>query len=258
MTQEERALAFTGLHRKGDPVVLYNIWDAGSARCVAEAGAKALATGSWSVAAAHGFPDGQKIPLQLLVEIAREIAAAADLPLSVDFEGAYSEDPAQGAANVGQLIDAGAIGINFEDQVVGKGGIHATDRQVARIRAIRDMAERQNVPLFINARTDLFLQESDPARHGDLIDQATARARAYAGAGASGFFAPGLADVDLIGRLCSASPLPVNVMMKPGAPDIATLAAAGVGRISYGPFPYRAMVAWLRGEAEKVYGGAAK
>ncbi|HXV31199.1 MAG TPA: isocitrate lyase/phosphoenolpyruvate mutase family protein [Sinorhizobium sp.] len=258
MTQEERALAFAALHRKGTPIVLYNIWDAGSARCVAEAGAGALATGSWSVAAAHGFPDGQKIPLALLVEIAREIVAATDLPLSVDFEGAYSEDPAQGAANVAQLIDAGAVGINFEDQVVGKGGIHAIDRQVARIRAIRDMAERQGIPLFINARTDFFLQESDPARHAGLLDEAIARAKAYAGAGASGFFAPGLADVDLIARLCAASSLPVNVMMKPGAPDLATLAAAGVGRVSYGPFPYRAMIAWLRGEAEKVYGGAAK
>ncbi|OHV73223.1 isocitrate lyase/phosphoenolpyruvate mutase family protein [Ensifer sp. LCM 4579] len=258
MTQEERALAFAALHRKGDPVILYNIWDAGSARCVAEAGAKALATGSWSVAAAHGFSDGQKIPLPLLVEVAREILAASDLPLSVDFEGAYSEDPAQGAANVAQLIDAGVIGINFEDQVVGKSGIHPTDRQVARIRAIREMAERQSVPLFINARTDLFLKESDETRHQDLIDEAIARAQAYAGAGASGFFAPGLADADLIGRLCAASPLPVNVMMKPGAPDVSTLAAAGVGRISYGPFPYRAMIAWLRGEAEKVYGGGGK
>lgn len=254
MTQEERALAFAALHRKGEPVVLYNIWDAGSARCVAEAGAKALATGSWSVAAAHGYGDGQKIPLALLIETVREIVAAIDLPLSVDFEGAYSEDPAQGAANVAEVIDAGAIGINFEDQVVGRGGLHPSDRQVARIRAIRDMADRQGVPLFINARTDLFLQESDVSLHAALVDEAIARARAYAGAGASGFFAPGLVEADLIAKLCAASPLPVNVMMKPGVPELSILASAGVSRVSYGPFPYRAMIAWLRGEAEKVFG----
>ena len=254
MSQEERALAFGALHRKGDPVVLYNIWDAGSARCVAEAGAKALATGSWSVAAAHGYGDGQKLPLPLLLETVREIVAATDLPLSVDFEGAYSEDPAQAAANVAQVIDAGGIGINFEDQMVGRGGVHPIDKQAARIRAIREMAERQGIALFINARTDLFLQESDAARHAALMEDAIARAEAYADAGASGFFAPGLADRDLIARLCAASPLPVNVMMKPGAPDIATLAAAGVGRVSYGPFPYREMIARLRSEAEKVYG----
>ncbi|PST27110.1 isocitrate lyase/phosphoenolpyruvate mutase family protein [Mesorhizobium plurifarium] len=258
MSQEERARAFAALHRKGNPVVLYNIWDAGSARCVADAGAKALATGSWSVAAAHGYADGQRLPLPLLLETVREIVAATDLPLSADFEGAYSEDPAQAAANVAQVIDAGAIGINFEDQVVGKGGIHPVDKQAIRIRAIRDMAERQGVPLFINARTDLFLQESDSTRHAALMEDAIARAKAYAEAGASGFFAPGLADGDLIARLCAASALPVNVMMKPGAPDIAALAAAGVGRVSYGPFPYRAMIAWLRGEAEKVYGSGGK
>jgi 2-methylisocitrate lyase-like PEP mutase family enzyme len=254
MSQEERALAFGALHRKGDPVVLYNIWDAGSARCVAEAGAKALATGSWSVAAAHGYGDGQKLPLPLLLETVREIVAATDLPLSVDFEGAYSEDPAQAAANVAQVIDAGGIGINFEDQMVGRGGVHPIDKQAARIRAIREMAERQGIALFVNARTDLFLQESDAARHAALMEDAIARAEAYADAGASGFFAPGLADRDLIARLCAASPLPVNVMMMPGAPDIATLAAAGVGRVSYGPFPYREMIARLRGEAENIYG----
>jgi len=120
------------------------------------------------------------------------------------------------------------------------------------------MSERQSVPLFINARTDLFLQESDEARHASLLDQAIDRAKAYADAGASGFFAPWLIDADLIARLSAASPLPVNVMMRPGAPDLATLAAAGVARVSYGPFPYRAMMAWLRAEAEKVYGRAAK
>lgn len=257
MNQQEKALAFGALHRKGYPVVLYNIWDAGSARCVAEAGAKALATGSWSVAAAQGFGDGEKIPLALLLEIVRRIVGATDLPLSVDFEGAYSDDPAGGAANVAQLIEAGAIGINFEDQVVGKGGVHAMDKQASRIRAIREMADRRGIALFINARTDLFLQESDATRHAGLLDEAIARARTYAEAGGSGFFAPGLADAGLIGRLCAASPLPVNVMMKPGAPDLATLAAAGVGRVSYGPFPYRAMIAWLGNEAQKVYEGAA-
>ncbi|MDX1126332.1 isocitrate lyase/phosphoenolpyruvate mutase family protein [Sinorhizobium medicae] len=258
MSQEENALAFEALHRKGDPVILYNIWDAGSARCVAEAGAKALATGSWSVAAAHGYTDGQKLPLPLLLETVREIVAATGLPLSVDFEGAYSEDPAQAAANVAQIMDAGCIGINFEDQVIGKGGVHPIDGQAARVRAIREMAERRGVRLFINARTDLFLREGDAERHTALMEDAIARAEAYADAGASGFFAPGLADETLIARLCAASPLPVNVMMKPGAPDIARLSAAGVGRVSYGPFPYRGMMAWLRGEAEKVYASAGK
>lgn len=253
MNQTEKATEFAALHRKGDPVVLYNIWDAGSAKAVAEAGAKALATGSWSIAAAHGFGDGEKVPLALLVDIARLIVGSTELPVTVDFEGAYSDDPATGAANVSRLIDVGAIGINFEDQVVGKSGVHAVEKHAARIRAIREMADRRGVPLFINARTDLFLQESDAARHAGLVDEAIARGKAFAEAGASGFFVPWLVDEGLIAKVCAASSLPVNVMMRPGAPDLKTLAGAGVARVSYGPFPYRAMMEKLKQEAEAVY-----
>ncbi|KOF19881.1 phosphonomutase [Ensifer adhaerens] len=253
MNQTEKATEFAALHRKGDPVVLYNIWDAGSAKAVAEAGAKALATGSWSIAAAHGFGDGEKVPLALLTDIARLIVSSTELPVTVDFEGAYSDDPATGAANVSRLIDVGAIGINFEDQVVGKSGVHAVEKQAARIRAIREMADRRGVPFFINARTDLFLQESDAARHAGLVDEAIARGKAFAEAGASGFFVPWLVDEGLIAKVCDASSLPVNVMMRPGAPDLKTLAGAGVARVSYGPFPYRVMMEKLKQEAQAVY-----
>ncbi|NVD37590.1 isocitrate lyase/phosphoenolpyruvate mutase family protein [Ensifer sp. HO-A22] len=253
MNQTEKAAEFAALHRKGDPVVLYNIWDAGSAKAVVEAGARALATGSWSIAAAHGFGDGEKVPLALLIDIARLIVVSTELPVTVDFEGAYSDDPATGAANVSRLIDAGAIGINFEDQVVGQSGVHALEKQAARIRAIREMADRRGVSLFINARTDLFLQASDAAQHAGLVDEAIARGKAFAEAGASGFFVPWLVDADLIAKVCAASSLPVNVMMRPGAPDLKTLAAAGVARVSYGPFPYRAMMEKLKQEAQVVY-----
>jgi 2-methylisocitrate lyase-like PEP mutase family enzyme len=253
MNQVEKAKAFAQLHRKGDPVVLYNIWDAGSAKAVAEAGAKALATGSWSVAAANGYGDGQEFPLLQLVDIARAIVAATDLPVSIDFEGGYAEDAAEVALNVGRVIDVGAVGINFEDQVVGGSGLHTLEAQAARIKAIRATAEQKGVPFFINARTDLFLKLSDPVRHAPLVDEAIERAAAYAEAGASGFFVPGLSNPDLIGRVCEAVALPVNIMMRPGVPEVRTLAGLGVARVSYGPGPYRAMIEWLKGEAAKVY-----
>lgn len=252
----DKAKAFGALHRKGDPVVLYNIWDAGSAKAVAESGAKALATGSWSVAAAQGYPDGEAIPLDQLVTTVRQITAATDLPLSVDFEGAYSTEPDKAAANVARLIEAGAIGINFEDQVVGGSGLHSAEAQAARIRAIRAMASSRGVDLFINARTDLFLKEPDATKHAGLIEEAIARGAAYAAAGASGFFVPLLLDPALVTKVAAASSLPVNILLKPGAPDIATFAKAGVGRISYGPFPYRAMIEWLKGQAGGIYAPA--
>lgn len=254
MSQIEKAKAFRALHRKGDPVVLYNIWDAGTAGAVAAAGAKALATGSWSVAAANGYADGEAIPRDALVAVARSVVASTDLPVSIDFEGAYSADPKQAAANVALLMDLGAVGINFEDQIVGGEGIYPVEDQTARIRAIRATADERGLPFFINARTDLFLKASDDGQHADLLDEAIARAHAFAEAGADGFFAPWLVDKTLISQLCEASPLPVNIMMRPGAPGIAELAACGVSRVSYGPGPYRAMIAWLKGEAAKIYG----
>ncbi|MFL5018995.1 MAG: isocitrate lyase/phosphoenolpyruvate mutase family protein [Rhizobium sp.] len=253
MNQIEKAKAFDALHRKGDPVVLYNIWDAGTAKAVADAGAKALATGSWSVAAAHGYADGEKLPMSVLVETAKSITAVIDLPLSVDFEGAYSAEPEGAAANVAKLVEVGAVGINFEDQVIGGGGLYPAERQVARIRAIRAMAERKGIPFFINARTDLFLAESDLSKHAGLVDEAIERGKAYAAAGGSGFFVPGLIDPALIEKICAASPLPVNIMMRTGAPDVKALAKLGVGRVSYGPGPYRSMMEKLKQEAAAIY-----
>ncbi|MBX4929685.1 isocitrate lyase/PEP mutase family protein [Rhizobium binae] len=254
MNQTEKARVFGALHQKGNPVVLYNIWDAGTAKAVAEAGAKALATGSWSVAAAHGFADGEKLPMSVLVETAKSITDFVDLPLSVDFEGAYSAEPEGAAANVARLVEVGAVGINFEDRVVAGEGLYPVESQAARIRAIRAMADAKNVPFFINARTDLFLAESDLAKHAGLVDEAIERGRAYAAAGGNGFFVPGLIDPGLIEKICAASSLPVNVMMRAGAPDAKTLARLGVGRISYGPGPYRSMMEKLKQEAAAIYG----
>ena len=131
---------FAALHVPGDPVVLYNIWDVGSARAVAAAGAKALATGSHPVGDASGFGDGQKVPLDFAFANARRIVEAVGLPLSVDFEGAYSADPDEGAANVARLAETGAVGCNFEDQVIGGEGVHPLDLQVRRIAAMRKAA----------------------------------------------------------------------------------------------------------------------
>src|SRR3954447_14670221 len=128
---------FSALHISGDPVILYNIWDVGSAIAVVAAGAKALATGSHPVADANGFPDGQKVPMELAFANAKRIVEAVDLPLTVDFEGAYSTDLEEGGGNVARLKATGAVGCNFEDQVIGGEGLHPLDLQIKRIAAIR-------------------------------------------------------------------------------------------------------------------------
>lgn len=250
-TSSDKARAFAALHRPGDPVVLYNAWDAGSARAVAEAGAKAIATGSASVAAAHGFQDAEKLPLELALANAARVAGAVELPVTIDFEGAYAEEPEAVAANIKRLADTGAIGCNFEDQVIGGEGLHPVDAQAARIRAARSAV---GPGFFLNARTDIFLKTRAATHEPAAIDEALARARAYAEAGASGFFVPGLVDLDQLARICSASPLPVNFMAFPGGPEAASVAAAGVARISHGPFPYKLAMKALKEAAEAIYG----
>jgi 2-methylisocitrate lyase-like PEP mutase family enzyme len=242
---------FAALHVAGDPLVLFNAWDAGSAQAVAKAGAKAIATGSASVAMANGFGDGQEVPIEFALANARRIVEAVDLPVTVDFEGAYSDDPVEGARNIARLAETGAIGCNFEDQVVGGEGLHPIPIQAARIAAAR---EAVGSGFFINVRTDLFLKAPQETHDAAMLDEAIARARAYADAGASGFFAPMLGDLELLRRLCAESPIPVNFMTYPGCPANAEVAATGVARISHGPFPYMALMGQLEDAARAAIG----
>lgn len=234
--QRQRARAFAALHVKGTPLILFNIWDAGSAKAVVEAGAKALATGSWSVAAAQGFDDAEAIPMIDAVANLKRITATVELPVTFDFEGGYAVEPADVADNVAWVTAGGGIGINFEDQVVGGEGLHTIADQSARIAAIRT---RTGDDFFINARTDIFLKASPETHDAAMVDTAVARGKAYADAGASGFFAPGLMDEALIERLCSAVAIPINIMAFPGVPDAKRLGELGVARVSHGPGPYR-------------------
>ncbi len=239
--------AFAALHVPGDPVVLYNIWDAGSARAVAAAGAKALATGSHPVGDASGFGDGEKVPLEVVFDNAKRIMAAVDLPLTVDFEGAYSVDPKAGADNVARLAETGAVGCNIEDQVIGGEGVHPLKAQAKRIEAIRLAVGSQ---CFINARTDLYLKTQ--VHDAALVDAVIERGKAFADAGASGFFVPRLADARQVERIVRDVPLPLNLIAFPGAPSKKEWANAGAARISHGPFPHRALMAKLEEMAREA------
>jgi 2-methylisocitrate lyase-like PEP mutase family enzyme len=252
MDQREKAKRFAELHVAAAPLVLYNAWDAGSAKSIRDAGAKAIATSSWSVAAAHGYGDGEAIPIGFAEQIVGRITATVDVPVTVDFEGGYSEDDGALAANISRLLDLGVIGINFEDRIVKGSGLYSVDRQARRISAIRQAAEQKGINLFINARTDVFFENEDAVQ---AMDEALDRAKAYAVAGASGFFAPGLVNDALIGQISQSVALPVNVMVMEGVPSNSRLSELGVRRISYGPIPYiRAMTA-LKQEAKATQKG---
>jgi len=238
---------FVKLHVPGNPLVLFNAWDPGSAAAVAKSGAKAIATGSASVSMANGFGDGQEVPLDLALANAERIVRSVELPVTVDFEGGYAEEVEILAENGSRLAATGAIGCNFEDQVVGTDRLYAIEDQAARLAALR---KGVGDTFFINLRTDLFLKAPAESHDAELADQAIERGRAYADAGANGFFIPGLADLSLVEKICGMVRLPVNAMHLPGGPTRAQWASAGIARVSHGPFPFMAMQDWLTGEAK--------
>src|SRR5579859_7568809 len=162
--QKTKAEQFAALHKKGDPVILFNAWDPGSAKVVAGAGAKAIATGSYSVASAFGFADGETTPLDLVLDNCRRIVGAVDVPVTLDFEGGYASDADGVKRNIAKVIEAGAIGVNFEDQVMGAKSLHPISAHAARVAGARAAADAAGLPFFINARCDAFLL-SDRTTH---------------------------------------------------------------------------------------------
>lgn len=225
---------FAALHDPARPLVLVNVWDAGSARVAADAGAVALATGSWAVAAAHGRDDGEELPLALALDNIRRITAAVDIPVSADIERGYGDSPDEVATTVAAFMKAGAVGINIEDALTETTRRTAADN-AARIRGIR---ARVGGRLWINARTDVFFQTA-PEQHEAAIGEVIERSHAYKEAGADSLFVPGLTQARLIKKLAESSSLPINIMSTSSA-DVTASTGLGACRISMGPGPYLA------------------
>lgn len=241
---------FRALHVPGDPLVLFNIWDAGSARAVAAAGAKAIATGSYGVAGARGSSDGENLSLDEALDNLSEILAVTELPVSIDMEAGYGADAAAVGRSVARAQAAGAAGINIEDRRPGETALLPVEEAAARIAAAAATG------LFVNARCDEFRGRDAAADRDALVSATLERARAYADAGAAGLFVPFLSDPRCIAAICEASPLPVNILWTKPCGDRAALAALGVARISHGHQPWAAAMAWLGEQAAAVLGGA--
>ncbi len=220
--RSQEADAFHALHR--DLLILPNAWDAGSARVIQDAGAKAIATSSAACAWAHGFADGHHFPIAKLITIVEEMARVVSVPITCDAEAGYADTPEGAAENIRALVGAGAVGINLED------GKQPHELHLRKIEAIRAGAEREGVNLFINARTDVILKQLVPPERA--IAETLKRGAAIKVAGASGLFVPGINSVDDIAAIVSGVDLPLNVMARPGAPNAAGLRELGVKRLS--------------------------
>jgi 2-methylisocitrate lyase-like PEP mutase family enzyme len=229
---------FHQLHQDG-LLILTNVGDAAGARIVEQLGSKAVATSSAAVAWAHGYPDGNALPLERLISTVESIARLISVPLSVDIEAGYSDDLTRVAEVIDAVIAAGAVGINIED------GASPPELLVRKIEIARQVASRRNVKLFINARTDVYLKSLVPAE--DRVAETLKRAALYQAAGADGLFAAGVTAEYEIAALCQGTPLPLNVLGLPGLPSPEELKALGVRRLSAGSriaeFLYGAMSA---------------
>jgi 2-methylisocitrate lyase-like PEP mutase family enzyme len=230
---------FRELHAPGRLLILANAWDAGSARLIESCGAPAIATSSAAVAWAHGYPDGDALPPQMLTRTIEEIVRVIRVPLSVDSEGGYASEPEQVGEHIRAFVDAGAVGINLED------GIGDTDLLCAKIEAAKRAAVRAGVDLFVNARIDVLLHNLVPREQA--LEETLARAERYRNAGCDGIFVPFLTDSTEIRTVVRAiDPLPLNVLAMPGLPSAHELQALGVRRLSAGAAIARAAMSATR------------
>jgi 2-methylisocitrate lyase-like PEP mutase family enzyme len=250
-----QSAAFRALHAGPDVLILPNVSDAGGARLMESLGAKAIATTSSGLAWAHAWPDGDTLPVEIHAAAIRQIERAVKLPITVDAEGGYGQDPAAVAEAVARLIDAGAVGINLED------GSETPDATRAKIGAIKSAAARAGVDLFVNTRTDVFLRGLAPGRE---VEETLIRAGLYADSGADGLFTPGATDPAAIKAIAEAVALPLNIMAWPGLAPINELAALGVRRLSAGAAIAQAVWGltrrlgdgFLRGDMGELFAGA--
>ncbi|MGO1072607.1 isocitrate lyase/PEP mutase family protein [Lysobacter sp. CA199] len=223
--QTDLAARFHELHHDG-LLLLANAWDAGSARLIESLGAAAVATTSAGVAWSHGYPDGDLLPVRRLVATVADIARAIRVPLTVDAEGGYSDDPAAVAETVSGLIDVGAVGINLED------GGSDPDLLCAKIEHIKRASARLGVALYLNARTDVYLRGLAPPER--RVEETLARAARYRAAGADGLFVPGLTDQASVRTIAAEAGLPLNLLARAALPAADELQRWGVRRLSAG------------------------
>jgi 2-methylisocitrate lyase-like PEP mutase family enzyme len=219
------------LHRKGDPVVLPTVWDAWSAHTAVAAGFSALTIGSHPMADSIGRADGEGMTFDEATTRVAQITGAVPVPVSVDIESGYALPAAR---LIEGLLTAGAVGLNIEDTVHSEGGrLRDPQEHADLIAALRSAADDAGVHVVINARTDVILRQV--GNEADRVDRAIARLQLCADAGADSLYPVGFHDDATLRRLTEELPLPVNAIAHPATGDRAALAAAGAGRISFGP-----------------------
>jgi 2-methylisocitrate lyase-like PEP mutase family enzyme len=251
ITLNAKADAFRNMHHAPPMLILPNAWDAVTARLFVKAGARAIATTSAGIAATLGYADGQNVPWELMVEAFARIARVVDVPVTADIESGYADSSKGVGESIRAVIKAGAVGVNLEDSTGDPSQpLFALEQQIERIQAAREAADNANVPVVINARTDVYL-----ANVGDVASrfgETLRRLNAYREAGTDCLFVPGVTDIPTLTQLVHSVPGPLNVLAGPGMPLVADLQRIGIARLSVGSGIMRATLAVARDAAEDL------
>ena len=243
--QKPLAESFRNLHHGPTILVLANCWDVASARVLEAAGVPAIATSSAGVAFSLGYPDGQRIGRDEMLAVVARVAKAVKVPVTADVESGYGPRPEDAARTAQAVIEAGAVGMNLEDSTEESDtALIEVSLAVEKIRAVREAGGRAGVPLVINARTDVYLNQVGAP--DSRYDHALRRAAAFRDAGADCIFLPGVREPELIARFVKDLKFPINILAGPGSPAIAELQRLGVARVSLGSKPMLAGLGTLR------------
>lgn len=234
-SQKAKAEVLKQLHRGEDMLVLPNIWEPLGASLLEQLGFPAVATGSASVAFCNGYDDGEKIPFSNLLHVLKSIVGSVSVPVTADIESGYAADNNQLEEKIKEIIHTGVAGINFEDTDKQSNKLIPVEIQCEKIRLIRKVSSEMNVPLFINARADVYFRSDPSLSEEEKLQEVLHRGEAYISSGADCVFPIGLRNKDSIERLVSLFPHPINIMAMPGVPDLKTLKTIGVTRVSLGP-----------------------
>jgi 2-methylisocitrate lyase-like PEP mutase family enzyme len=240
-TLAEKAQRLLNLHYGPRMLVLANVWDVVSARMVERAGFPAVATSSAAVANSLGYPDGQHIRREEMLRVVRRIAAKVSVPVSADLEAGYGTSLDTIAGTALGLVEAGAVGLNFEDSTGDPAKpLFEIAEQEEKIKCLRETGDKLRVHIVINARTDVYLEAlGEPASR---FEHAVKRLNAYRQAGADCLFVPCVDDAETIGKLVKAVKGPLNILARPQTAPLAELERLGVARVSLGSWPMRAVM----------------
>ena len=245
-TTKTKARELTRLHTDPTLLTVVNVWDAISAKVVAEVeGTRAIASASHSIAATFGYEDGEKIPLDLHLDMVARIVAVTDLPVTADLEGGYGD----AAETVRRAIGIGVVGANIEDQ------LKPVSEAARQVEEVMKVADQEGVDIVLNARTDAFHlgRQRDPETN---LQDAIERGRAYLDAGAPVVFVPARLDEEQVERLVEAlGPQRVSLIGIPGTPPLRRLEELGVARVSFGPMPQNVALTALQDMARDVQRG---